>query len=98
MHVATVVIQSLLFLSLIPSAHAMTDQERELIRRLHDELVTVTTLIDAAEQAADTQGRRQFHYPALKADLQTIRQGLSDALNMPRREPRALPPLNGEYR
>ena len=88
----------ILIISMTSSANAMTDQERELIRRLHDELVVVTKLVDAAEHAASENMRRQFYYSTLRKDLKEVQQGLFDALNERRREPRDLPLIHGVYR
>ena len=78
--------------------HAITDQERSALQRLHSELEAITTIINEAQQAADLADRKQISYHKIRADLQKIQQGILDAVNAERREPRSLPPISGEYR
>ena len=78
--------------------YAITDQERSILQRLHTELETTTNIIDEAQQAANQRDRRQVDYQRLSDDLQKIQQGILDAINAERREPRSLPPVVGDYR
>ena len=78
--------------------HAVTDQERSALQRLNTELEAITKIIDEAQQAANSDDRRQVNYQRLRADLQKIQQGIVDAANTVRREPRSLPPIEGDYR
>lgn len=78
--------------------HAITDQERTVLLRLHVELGAMVTILDEAEQASDLSDRRQLNYQHLQADLKKIQQGILDAVNQLRREPRSLPPIKGDYR
>ncbi len=79
-------------------AYAVTDQERSALQRLNAELEAITKIIDEAQQAANPDDRRQVNYQRLRADLQKIQQGIDDAANTMRREPRSLPPIEGDYR
>ncbi len=79
-------------------SYAITDQERSVLQRLNTELESITKIIDEAEQAVNFNDRRLVDYPSLRADLQKIQQGILDAVNAKRREPRSLPPIEGEYR
>ena len=80
------------------SAQAITDQERSALQRLHSELDAITTIINEAQQAVNPGDRKQISYQKIRADLQKIQQGILDAINAERREPRLLPPISGEYR
>jgi len=73
---------------------------------INDDLIRVTTsltqgaitnIIDEAQQAVNQRDRRQVDYPRLVDDLQKIQQGILDAINAERREPRSLPPVDGDY-
>lgn len=77
---------------------AITDQERSALQRLYTELEASTNIIDEAQQAANQHDRRQIDYQRLSDDLQKIQQGILDAINAERREPRSLPPVDGDYR
>ena len=78
-------------------AYAVTDQERSALQRLNVELEAITKIIDEAQQAAIPDDRRQVNYQRLRADLLKIQQGILDAVNTVRREPRSLPPIEGDY-
>ena len=79
-------------------AHAITDQERSVLHRLYTELGTTSNIIDEAQQASNRNDHSQIDYQRLSDDLQKIQQGILDAVNAERREPRSLPPISGEYR
>ena len=79
-------------------AYAVTDQERSALHRLNVELEAITKIIDEAQQAANPHDRKLVDYQRLRADLQKIQQGILDAANAVRREPRSLPPIEGDYR
>lgn len=91
--------KNLILLAALLSAltHAVTDQERSALQRLNTELETITKIIDEAEQAANPNDRRLVDYQRLRADLQKIQQGILDAVNAVRREPRSLTPIEGGY-
>ena len=78
--------------------YAITDQERSVLQRLNAELGTITNIINEAQQAANQRDRRQVDYQRLNGDLEKIQQGILDAINAERREPRSLPPVVGDYR
>ena len=78
--------------------YAITDKERSALQRLNSELVNITNIIDEAEHAANRRDRRQIDYQRLSDDLQKIQQGILDAINAERREPRLFPPVDGDYR
>ena len=77
---------------------AVTDQEGSVLYRLNIELETITNIIGEAQQASSQRDRRQVDYQRLSDDLQKIQQGILDAINAERREPRSLPPVDGDYR
>lgn len=78
--------------------YAVTDQERSALQRLNKELEAITNIIDEAQQAVNPDDRRQVNYQRLRADMLKIQEGILDAANTVRREPRSLPPIEGNYR
>ena len=78
--------------------YAVTDQERSALQRLNKELEAITNIIDEAQQAVNPGDRRQVNYQRLRADMLKIQEGILDAANTVRREPRPLPPIEGNYR
>ena len=94
----TPVISTLILALLSAPTYAITDQERSVLQRLNTELGTIANIINEAQQAANQRDRRQVDYQRLNDDLQKIQQGILDAINAERREPRSLPPLDGDYR
>ena len=87
----------LLIAVLSAPTYAVTDQERSVLQRLIAELEAITRVIDEAQQAANPYDRELVDYQRLRADLQEIQQGILDAANAVRREPRSLPPIEGDY-
>lgn len=87
-------------LAITVSVPAQADQEseRELLARLGHELETLTALIDDAEAAANPDARIRFHYDWLREDIRRVRSGIQEHIDAPRAEPRAFPPLRGDYR
>lgn len=79
-------------------AQADLDAERELLARLEYELETLTALIDDAEAAANPDARVRFRYDWLREDIRRVRTGIQEHLDAPRAQPRAVPPLRGDYR
>ena len=77
--------------------HAVTDHERSALHRLNTELESVTSIIDEAQHAANSQDRELVDYQRLRDDLQKIQHGIIDAASSVRREPRSLPPIDGDY-
>ena len=94
----TPVISTLILTLLSAPTYAITDQERSVLQRLNTELGTITNIINEAQQAANQRDRRQVDYQRLSDDLQKIQQGILDAINAERREPRSLPPVDGDCR
>jgi len=88
----------LLIAVLSAPGYAVTDQERSALQRLSAELEAITKIIDEAQQAANPHDRKLVDYERLRADLQKIQQGILDAANAVRREPRSLPSIEGDYR
>lgn len=89
----------LLFTSTLLAAPAfsVTDQERAVLQRLHNELKAAEQIIMEAEQAENATDRRQVDYQQLRDDLEQILQGIADVVDAKRREPRDLPPIEGDY-
>jgi RAQPRD family integrative conjugative element protein len=94
----TLVISTLILTLLSAPTYAITDQERSVLQRLNTELGTINNIINEAQQAANQRDRRQVDYQRLSDDLQKIQQGILDAINAERREPRSLSPIEGDYR
>ena len=94
----TAIITILMLALLSAPTYAITDQERSVLQRLNTELESITSIIDEAKQAVNQRDRRQIDYQRLIDDIQKIQQGILDAINAERREPRSLPPLDGDYR
>ena len=80
------------------STHAVTDQERTVLKRLHSELAIISSIVKEAELSVNQNDRQQVDYMQLKADLERIQEGVGDILSNQRREPRSLPSISGEYR
>lgn len=89
---------TLLVAVLSAPTYAVTDQERSVLQRLNTELEAITLIIDEAQHAANPHDRKLVDYQRLRDDLQKISQGVVDAANVVRREPRSLPPIDGDYR
>lgn len=79
-------------------AYAVTDRERFALQQLHSELTSIREIIKAAEHNSNKKGRYLVDYDQLRRDLGQVRQGVEDILNSRRREPRSLPPIEGDYR
>ena len=97
MRLKIAVVGFLTIICLFP-AYAVTDGERLALQRLHSELTRIQEIIKAAEQNSNDQGRYLVDYDQLRRDLGQVRQGIEDILNSRRREPRSLPPIEGDYR
>ena len=94
----TPIISALIIALLSAPSYAITDQERSTLQRLNAELEAISEIIDEAEQAVNVHDRRLVDYQRLRSDLQKIQQGILDTVNAERREPRSLPPVDGDYR
>ena len=71
--------------------------ERERLARIENELAHVQALVSEAGRNAPAGQRVQFRYDWLMADLQMLRDGITQHLDAPR-QPRPVPPLRGDYR
>ena len=80
------------------SVNAESDVEREELQRVLEEVHYVQKSLIIARNRVDETKKITFNYDALSNDLSLISQGISDYLNEARREPRLLPPIDGEYR
>ena len=80
------------------SAMADRDHEHQLLAQLVHELDALKPLIETAQHAADPSARLRFQYDWLRQDVEHIQSGIQMHLTEPRRQPRALPPLKGDYR
>ena len=88
----------LLGLCYAASAMANRDHEREALAQLVHELDALKPLIETAQHAADPSARLRFQYDWLRQDVERMQSGIQMHLTEPRRQPRALPPLKGDYR
>lgn len=80
------------------SAFADADAERDALARIAHELDALEVLIRKAESQAEPDARIRFRYDWLRQDLERVQQGIQDHIDAPRSEPRAFPPLRGDYR
>lgn len=78
-------------------ANADEDSEREQLARISYELQRLQAMVDEAGRRAPSGQRVSFRYEWLKRDLALVQRGVDDHLDAPR-QPRAIPPLRGEYR
>lgn len=85
-------------LAITPSVYADTSAERESLARIVHELHAMAPLIQKAESQTQEDARVRFRYDWLRQDLKRIREGIQDHIDAPRAEPRAFPPLHGDYR
>lgn len=88
---------TVLLLSLIAPVNAITDSERTTLLRASNEIDFVISIVEEAQQSINENDRRTINYQKLKEELQIIKQGIHDAIDEPRREPRSLPPIEGDY-
>ena len=79
-------------------ALADADAEREALARLSHEIEALEPLIRSAESQANPDARVRFRYDWLRQDLARVRLGIQEHIDAPRAEPRAFPPLRGDYR
>jgi RAQPRD family integrative conjugative element protein len=77
---------------------ADADAEREILARFIHEIEALGPLIETAEAQAMRDAGIRFRYDWLRQDLSRIRAGIQDHINAPQAEPRAIPPLRGDYR
>ena len=99
MRIAALLIIGLLGTALpMQSAIADADAEREVLARIAHELNALEMLIRKAESQAEPDARIRFRYDWLRQDLSRMQQGIQEHIDAPRSEPRAFPPLRGDYR
>ena len=77
---------------------AIPDGERAALARIVHELQAIEPLITEATSQANPDARIRFQYDWLRQDLHRIRIGIQEHIDTPRSEPRAFPPLRGDYR
>ncbi len=80
------------------TAMADRDHEHEALAQLVHELDALKPLIETAQQASDPSARLRFQYDWLRQDVERMQSGIQMHLTAPRRQPRDLPPLKGDYR
>lgn len=71
--------------------------EAELLQRLIHELQALSPLLHEAKHSSGREGRVQLNYDALNNDLDTIINGIQQALDGVRDIPREIPPLRGVF-
>ena len=81
-----------------PAAFADADAEREALAKIIHELNALDSLIKRAETNAEQNSRIRFRYDWLRQDLKQIKDGIQSHIDSPRAQPRAFPPLRGDYR
>ncbi|MBT2989924.1 MAG: RAQPRD family integrative conjugative element protein [Candidatus Thiodiazotropha sp. (ex Ctena orbiculata)] len=79
-------------------AIADADGERAALARIAHELQTIEPLITEAASQSNPDARVRFQYNWLRQDLDRIRLGIQEHIDVPRSEPRSFPPLRGDYR
>jgi RAQPRD family integrative conjugative element protein len=79
-------------------ALAGPDAERETLARLIHEIEALEPLIATAESQSSPDARIRFRYDWLRQDLERIRAGIQEHIDVPRNEPRKVPSLRGDYR
>jgi len=79
-------------------AVADADGERAALARITHELEAIEPLITEAAAQANPDARIRFQYDWLRRDLERIRLGIQEHIDVPRSEPRTFPPLRGDYR
>ncbi len=77
---------------------AYSDGERAALARVIHELQAIEPLITEASSQANPDARIRFQYDWLRQDLSRMQQGIREHIDTPRPEPRAFPPLRGDYR
>ena len=85
-------------LVLTPALYADVDAEREALARIVHELQAVESLITKAQVQADNDVRVRFQYDWLRSDVTLMKDGIQSHIDAPRAQPRAFPPLRGDYR
>ena len=92
------IIGLILGLAMTPALYADTDAEREALARIVHELHAIESLITKAQTEADNDARVRFQYDWLRQDVNLMKDGIQAHIDAPRAQPRAFPPLRGDYR
>jgi RAQPRD family integrative conjugative element protein len=98
MRITHLLVSGLLATVPVQFAVADADGEREALSRISHELQAINPLITEAAAQANPDARIRFRYDWLRQDLERIRLGIQEHIDAPRSEPRAFPPLRGDYR
>lgn len=85
-------------LAVTPVLYADADAERAVLAQIIHELHAIEPLITEAASQANPDVRIRFQYDWLRQDIERIRLGIQSHIDAPRSEPRAFPPLRGDYR
>ncbi len=96
-HLRATLIASIALVFAASAARADEDSEREQLARLSIELQHLQARVAEASKNAPSSARVKFRYDWLQRDLDLVRRGVDDHLDAPR-QPRAVPPLRGDYR
>jgi RAQPRD family integrative conjugative element protein len=85
---------------LLPAQFTLADAdgERAVLSRIIHEIQALDPLIFKAASQANPDARIRLQYDWLRQDLTRIRLGIQEHIDAPRSEPRAFPPLRGDYR
>jgi RAQPRD family integrative conjugative element protein len=82
---------------LVNSAYADTELENAALTRIVTVLNSLTPLINEAISQQDKTTRVQFQYDALQADINKIKSGIAEKLQVQTIEPRVVTPIQGDY-
>lgn len=77
--------------------YAGESMEREKLALIQHEINLLKAQVREAASYADTGARIRFRYDWLERDLDLMSRSIDDHLDAPR-QPRAVPPLRGDYR
>jgi RAQPRD family integrative conjugative element protein len=80
-----------------PAARADEDAQRETLARIAYELSRLEQLAADGARQQEAGSRTRFRFDWLVRDLSLVRRGIEDHADAPR-QPRAVPPLRGDYR
>ena len=80
-----------------PVCLADADLENASLSNIIHVLDSLTPLINQAEQQHDPTARVQFNYPALREDIQKIKQGVRRKWEHAPLEPHPVAPIQGDY-
>lgn len=86
------------WMTVIVSAQANPAQEKADLARIDQVLSSLNSLINDAQNNQAKNTRIQFCFQCLRRDLNEIRQGIRQEIHGVSIEPRAVIPLQGDYR